>query len=341
MNGPRRPARLKDVADEAGVHLSTVSRVLNGGQDASLRPETRQRILEAAARLRYRPNALARGLKLARTGAIGFLVPSLRNPVNSPIVRHAFDRAWQRDFVVLLADDSERRGAPEAYERLVAQGRIDGLLIQSACIGDTFFEHFEDGHIPCVFVDRAHERAGRNVTMRDGDAGALAARHLLELGHRRIAHVAGPRRIDTIERRRTAFVDAARAGGCEPLILEAALDERAGYEALEALRRQAPDVTAVYVANINQAIGFTAATRDAGVRVPDELSVLCHDDDPIAQYLAVPLSAIAMPLGELGSTAVDALIDQIDGLAARDILVGAPPELVDRGSTGPPLSSPT
>lgn len=331
-----RQARLQDVAREAGVHLSTVSRALNEAHDASMRPETRARILEAAARLHYRPNALGRGLKLSRTGAIGFLVPTLRNPVNSPIVRHAFHRAWQRGFVVLLGDDSERQGVPEAYERLVAQGRIDGLLIQSARIGDPFFDHFDDGHIPCVFVDRAHQGSGRNVTMRDGDAGRLAARHLLELGHRRLAHLAGPGDIDTIERRRAGFVSAARAAGCDPVILEAPLDERAGYLALEQLQRTAPDVTAVYIANINQAIGFTAATRDASIQVPAELSILCHDDDPLADYLAVPFTAVAMPLGELGATAVDRLVDQIDGIPPRDVVVDGEPELVDRGSTAPP-----
>jgi DNA-binding LacI/PurR family transcriptional regulator len=335
MSGPTRPARLLDVAREAGVHLSTVSRVLNDAHDSSTRPETRARILEAAARLEYRPNALGRGLKLARTGAIGFLVPSLRNPANSPIVLHAFDRAWQQGYVVLLAEDSERHGTLEAYERLVAQGRIDGLLVQSARTGESFFDRLEDGRIPCVFVDRAHQPGGRNVTMRDADAGTLAARHLLDLGHRQIAHLAGPSNVDTTERRRVAFLAEMHANGCFPLVVNSALSEQAGYQALESLRRDVPGLSALYVSNINQAIGLTAAARDAGLRVPDDLSVLCHDDDPIADYLAVPLSGISMPLGDLGSTAVDTLIEQIEGKPPRDVVIPHEPELVDRGSTAP------
>src|SRR5436190_1397964 len=126
-----RAPRLEDVAARAHVHVSTVSRVLNGRDRDAIRPETRDRILEAARELRYRPNALARALKTATTGAIGLLVPSLRNPVYSAIIRGAFDRAWERSFVVLLAEDLDESSAQQAYERLVQEGRIDGLMIAS------------------------------------------------------------------------------------------------------------------------------------------------------------------------------------------------------------------
>jgi DNA-binding LacI/PurR family transcriptional regulator len=109
-----RPTRLEDVAGAAGVHVSTASRVLNGTAPAAVRPETRVRIEKEAARLRYQPNAMARGLKLASTGAVGLLVPSLRNPVYSAIIRGAFDRAWERDYVVLLAEDIGVASAQQA-----------------------------------------------------------------------------------------------------------------------------------------------------------------------------------------------------------------------------------
>ena len=121
MSHRSRPARLDDVARAAGVHVSTVSRVINSSGDVAVRPETRQRILDAARELQYRPNAIARGLKLAVTGTLGLLVPSLRNPVNSPIIRGAFDRAWERSFVVMLAEDldesSSRRTTARARRR--------------------------------------------------------------------------------------------------------------------------------------------------------------------------------------------------------------------------------
>jgi LacI family transcriptional regulator len=331
---PRRPARLDDVATAAGVHVSTVSRVLNGSSDLSIRPETRTRILETAKRLGYRPNAFGRGLKLATTGSLGLLVPSLRNPVNSAIVRGAFDRAWERGFVLVLAEDpGEDNAAEEAYARLVHEGRIDGLLIQSARLGNPLLDGFAAGAVPCVFLDRRHPGSGRNVCMRDDDAGRLAARHFLELGHERVALLGGPTELDTVVRRKDGYLAEARAAGLRVAVEEAELSERGGFEAMARLVAGRRRPTAVFVANISQAVGALSALREHGVRAPDEISVLCHDDDPICEFLDPPLSAIDMPLHELGVAGVDALIDQIEGEPASDVVVETPPAMVERRST--------
>jgi LacI family transcriptional regulator len=331
-----RPARLDDVARAAGVHVSTVSRVVNGRADASVRPETRERILAAARRLQYRPNAIARGLRLSTTGTLGLLVPSLRNPVNSPIIRGAFDRAWERSFVLVLAEDSgESDAAENAYERLVEEGRIDGLLIQSARAGNPHLDEFAGGPVPCVFMDRAHPGSGRNVTMRDGDAGRMAAEHLLELGHCSLALLSGPAELDTVTRRRVGFLERLRSAGHSPHSVSAPLTESGGYSAMQALLERVPSPTGVYVANINQAVGAVAAVRNASVRIPDQLSLLCHDDDPVCEYLDVPLTVVRMPLHELGSTAVDVLLEQVEGSLPRDVEIATAPELLRRRSTGP------
>jgi LacI family transcriptional regulator len=336
MTQRARPARLDDVARVAGVHVSTVSRVINGGGDVAVRPETRQRIIAAAHELQYRPNAIARGLRLATTGTLGLLVPSLRNPVNSPIVRGAFDRAWERGFVLVLAEDpAESEAAENAYARLVEEGRIDGLLIQSARLGNPHLERFAGSPVPCVFMDRAHPASGRNVTMRDHDAGRLAAEHFLALGHRSLDHLGGPVELDTVRRRSEGFVERARESSCAPAVVSAELSERAGFAAMQELLARAIRPTAVFIANVNQAVGALAAVREAGVRVPEQLSLLCHDDDPVCEYLETPLTAIRMPLHELGSTAVDVLLEQVEGGPSRDVVIAAAPELVVRRSTGP------
>jgi DNA-binding LacI/PurR family transcriptional regulator len=333
MSRRSRPARLDDVARIAGVHLSTVSRVINGSGDVAIRPETRQRILDAARELQYRPNAMARGLRLATTGTLGLLVPSLRNPVNSPIVRGAFDRAWARDFVLVLAEDTGE-GAADAYARLVEERRIDGVLIQSARLGSAHLETFASGLVPCVFMDRRDPDSGRNVFMRDEEAGRMVAAHFLELGHRSLAHLGGPVDLDTVLRRCDGFVERAREAGVDPLVLPAGLSEEEGHRAMLGLLAQEPAPTAVYIANINQALGAGAAVRKSGLSVPAQLSLVCHDDDPVCDFLDTPLSAVRMPLQELGSSAVDALIDQIGGAPGHDIVVETPPELVLRLSTG-------
>jgi LacI family transcriptional regulator len=334
MSGARqRPARLEDVAREAGVHVSTVSRVLNGSQTITVRPETRQRIIDTARRLRYRPNAIARGLKTASAGALGLLVPSLRNPVYSSIIRGAFDRAWAGGMVVLLAEDTGGTSAQQAYESLVGEGRIDGLLIASARPGNPILKRFAEDLVPCVFVNRRHRGSGCNVSMREEDAGRIAAEHLLELGHHRLGHLSGPQRLDTARRRMQGFVDVAKAAGAEVQIEEAAFDERGGAQAMATLLTGRRPPTGVFVSNINQSVGALAAARLHGVSVPADVSVVGYDDDPLAEYLQVPLTAIRMPLWELGATAVDVLVEQLHGGAPRDLELETPPQLIVREST--------
>lgn len=336
MQSRSRTTRLADVARAAGVHVSTASRVINGRGEVAIRPATRERILVAARELHYRPNAIARGLRLATTGTLGLLVPSLRNPVNSPIVRGAFDRAWERGFVLVLAEDSgENDAAEEAYERLVEEGRIDGLLIQSARLGNRQLATFTSGLVPSVFMDRCHPGSGRNVYMRDAEAGGIVASHFLELGHTRIGHLAGPPELDTVARRRDGFVDRARRSGVDPVVLPAALSEEEGWRVMQALLQVDPTPTAVFIANINQAFGALAAVRERGLSVPADLSLVCHDDDPVFAFLDAPLTAVRMPLHELGLRAVDALIEQIGGAPPRDIEIESAPSLVLRRSTGP------
>jgi DNA-binding LacI/PurR family transcriptional regulator len=332
-----RPARLEDVARESGVHVSTVSRVLNDSDSLTVRPDTRERILATARRLQYRPNAIARGLKMSTTGALGLLVPSLRNPVYSAIIRGAFDRAWEGGLVVLLAEDTGGSRAQQAYESLVGEGRIDGLLIASARPGNPILERFAEQIVPCVFVNRRHIGSGCNASMHEEDAGRTAAEHLIGLGHTRLGHVAGPLVLATANRRMQGFVDAVVAAGLEvPVVEEAGFDERGGSDAMTTLLRRSLPPTAVFVSNINQAVGAFAAARGVGMRIPADVSVVGYDDDPLADYMDAPLTTIRMPLWELGAMAADALIGQLRGEPARDIVVDTPPELVVRRSTAAP-----
>jgi DNA-binding LacI/PurR family transcriptional regulator len=333
-----RPARLEDVARESGVHVSTVSRVLNESDSLTVRPETRERIVETARRLHYRPNAIARGLKLSATGALGLLVPSLRNPVYAAVIRGAFDRAWEEGFVVLLAEDTGGGRAQRAYESLVGEGRIDGLLIASARPGNPILERFAEGIVPCVFVNRRHIGSGCNASMREEDAGAAAADHLIGLGHTRLGHVAGPLVLDTANRRMQGFAAAVAAAGLDPApVEEAAFDEDGGSRAMTELLRGRDRPTGVFVSNINQAVGAFAAARRLGLAIPADVSVVGCDDDPLADHLDAPLTTIRMPLAELGEIAVDALIAQLHGEPPRDVVVDTPPQLVVRASTGPSI----
>jgi len=329
----REPARLRDVARAAGVHVATVSRVVNPRSGAPVRESTRDRVLEEVVRLGYRPNAIARSLKLAETGSLGLLVPSLRNPVLADVIRGAMTRAWERNFVVLLAEDTGEDAAQRAYERLVQEGRIEGLLVASAHLGDRTWRRYLADNVPCVFLNRRYAGSHRNVSMREEDAGRVAATHLIELGHRRLAHIAGPADLDTACRRLAGFVEGAEKVGVAPAIVHASFDERAGFVAMTELLLLKPRPTAIFVSNINQAIGAVVGARRSHVRIPRDLAVVACDDDPIAEFLEVPLTTIRMPLAELGRTAVDALLDQVAGVAPHDIVVPDSPTLIVRESS--------
>ncbi len=324
-----------DVARLAGVHVSTVSRVLRDSPQLNIRPETRQRIQDAAAELHYRPNHVARGLRLASTGTLGMLVPSLRNPVYAEIARGAFERAWERSFVVVLVEDRGGGDAERAYERLVANGRIDGLLIAGAHPDSMLAQRAPDAPVPFVFVNRRQPDA-QSISMLEEEAGALAAKHLLGLGHRRLAHVAGPDEIDTARRRLRGFLAATTEAGLQPQVVHAAFDEGAGHDATLELLTAAELPTAIFTSNFNQAIGALAAVRESGRQVPEDISLITYDDDPISGYLAPPLTGIRMPMREMGQVAVDAILDRIDGAQPADVTVPTPPQLILRRSTAPP-----
>ena len=334
---PRRPVSLHDVAREAGVHSSTASRALTGATDRPVNAQTRARVVEVATRLGYQPNAMARSLKTSSTGAIGMLVPSLRNPFWGKLLRGAFRRAWERGFVVLVAEDDGDDDTEQAYERLIAQARIDGLIVASAIPGSALPGRMLASGAPCVFVARASPGSNRNVTLPEELSSRRAVEHFAELGHRFLGHVSGPEQAsDLIERRVRGFLAATRELGLpEPAVARGTLDEAGGASATRELLETR--TTAIYVTNFNQAFGAVAAIRSAGLVIPDQISLISADDDPVLDYLEPPLTAFVRPHEELGAAAVDALLMQLEGTPPRDVELETAPELVVRRSTGRPL----
>jgi len=329
--------RLEDVARHAGVSKSIASRVLNASPDLAVRPETRERVLAAAQSLHYRPHAAARSLKRAQTGALGLLIPNLTMPVYARIVRGAVQRALQRDFAVLLAEDLGARQADETFAELVRAGRIDGLIVASARPGHPLLRALRRYGIPHVFVNRSVPGSGRNVTMDDALASEVALEHLRRLGHTRIGLVAGPPTNDPARRRVRGFLE--RAGDLdEAPVAEGDFTEKGGAELTRTLLERHPDLTAISTGGLSQAVGALHAAWESGRLLPDDLSVISYDDMPLADYLRPPLTTVRMPLAELGAAGVDALVDQLLGGEPHDFVVATEPEIVVRKSTAPPAA---
>jgi LacI family transcriptional regulator len=338
VQGRRSPVRLRDVAQRAGVDVSVVSRVVNGDPTLRIAETTRLRVEEALRELSYRPNYQARGLRLARTWTIGFVLPDLMNPFYAPIVEGVGQRASEDGYVVVIVRELDRAvhdGRELTFERLLHQERVDGLLIASGRVDDGVLRALAAKDRPLVIVNRRVPGVTGYVIVDDEAGAYVATQHLLEFGHRRLGHVAGPPGIDNTERRVAGFHRAVRESGAEGIVVHGAgWDPDSGYQAA---RRLLDDtgVTAIFATNIVVAAGVTGFAQERGVAVPRDLSVVALHDFPLAQYLRPALSTVVLPLEELGRAAVDEFVRRLAGEPAREIVVGADPRLLVRESTAP------
>jgi LacI family transcriptional regulator len=333
--GRRRPPRLVDIAEAVGVHVSTVSRVLNGDPAQSIRPEIYDRILSTAQQQGYRPNALARALKRRRTGALALVIPLLRNPIWVRLQRGALQRASERGYVVMIMEepgDDQKR--PDDYRYLVEESRADGLLLATA------LRH--PGHaggvpgVPHVYVNRRGPDPGNDVVMDESGAVRLFVDYVAGLGHRSIAFIDGRPEVDTVHRRVGAARRLCAARGIQLTVGHAAPTEDGGWTATTRMLRRGALPTACGVGSLNQLFGVMAALRGSGIAVPGEMSVVSFDEDECLAFLDVPVTSVAMPLAELGSAAVDALIARIERKPAGDVMVREPMSLLPRHSVSHP-----
>jgi LacI family transcriptional regulator len=309
--------------------------VLNDDPGLSIRPETLERILTAARTQGYRPNALARALKRDHTGAFAFVIPLLRNPIWVRLQRGALQRAGERGYVVMILEEpTDDPKPPGSYRYLVEESRADGLLLATSLR----IAGHDDGvrEVPHVYVNRRGPDRGNDVVMDEIGAVRLFVDHVAGLGHRSIALIDGPADVDTVHRRVSAARRYCGSQGLPVTIRHAPASEEGGWDTARRLLRTGTPPTAWGVGSINQLFGVLAALRQAGVRVPDGVSVVSFDEDECLAFLEVPVTSVCMPLAELGGAAVDALIARIEGMPAPDVMVREPMFLVPRASVAPP-----
>ena len=328
---------LKDVAAIAGVDPSLVSRVVNGDSRVKLRDETRERIIAAIKETGYRKNMVAQGLRVGQTGIIAYIVPDLTTPSYPAIIDGAKRRAAEAGYTVLVATQPEAASSRVDFRRLLDEGRVDGLLLASGVIGDANSSALVAGSGPFVVVNRLIDGAPCAVIPDDGAAAERAAKHLLQLGHRRCAIVTGPADLDTTRRRSAGFRTALRERGVASasVITAKAWNPEAGWEAardLLALRRRP---TAVFSAAGTLHVGLLSALAEAGVAVPAEMSVIALHDFEINRYTSPPTTAVAMPLEQVGAEALDLLLRILAGkkTPATKVIRRPLPKLVRRAST--------
>ena len=336
---PERMPVMADVARIAGVSHQTVSRVLN--HHPNVRAATRDRVLAAIQELGYRRNLSARALVTRRTNTLGVVAfdTTLYGPASTlfGLEQAARDAGYFISIVSLKTIN--RKTVGEALDYLAAQA-VDGLIAIAPQVEAAAAVSALEGTVPVVAVEGG-EAGGMPVVAVDQVYGAeLATRHLLDLGHRTVWHVAGP--VDWLEAegRRNGWRAALEAAGVEvPPVVEGDWSPRSGYEAG---RRIADDAragraTAVFVANDQMALGLLRALHEAGVRVPQDVSIVGFDDIPESEFLTPPLTTVRQDFAEVGRKSIALLLDLIDtGPRAEAERIVVPPVLVTRSSTTPP-----
>ncbi|WP_316778138.1 LacI family DNA-binding transcriptional regulator [Streptomyces sasae] len=334
-------AGLKDVADAAGVSMSVASRVLTADAKARIHPETRQRVLAVAAEIGYVPSHRARALRMSRAGALALIVPDVSNAVFAPLLAGVDQVAKARSVSVLLGQLNGPRAGRQELAALVGRGRVDGAVLQRReDFTDRMLASLLDIDVPVVLFNSRLEGHTGSVLLDDGEAARIATQHLLDLGHERLGFIGGTTRHDAAVRRLRAFRATMRAAGHpvgESAVVAAGWEAEAGATAAKRLLDTSSPPTGFVVASVNAALGAVSHAGRAGIRVPEELSVVAVQDTWMAEVYCPPLTVVRMPLQEAGAAATAMLLDHIDGSALTDQVLSAPvPELVVRGSTGQP-----
>lgn len=334
---------IKDVAAAAGVHASTVSRVLNPATRTMVSEEVAAKILQIADQLGYLRNPLASGLRTKRSQMIGILIPDLSNPVFPPIVRGAERVLDDEGYIVMLADsDNSERSEAALVENMLAR-HVDGLILATANREDPVVDRCLQRNVPLVLVNRTVTNRDVTAVVNDDEHGIrLAIQHLDELGHTDIAFIGGPQNTSTGFARSRAFQSIAKDLGLKIgrrlMINAASFTEAAGRACLEQILDQSgPTFTAIVTANDLLALGCLDVLKAHGLNCPGDVSITGFNNMPFIDRLSPSLTTISIPHIELGIQAAHLLLERMRHPEKPSKSVRLQPRLVIGGSTATPV----
>jgi LacI family transcriptional regulator len=333
----RTAATIRDVASEAGVSAATVSRFLN--KSIVLPPETAARIEQACKRLSYRPNQLAKRLSLGSSELIGLVTPEIANPFFASLAAAAEDEARRAGYALLIISTGGDPQAEIAHIQRLDSHHVDGLIVLTDRLDDGRLRRMISGRKDVVLLDEDVPGADVARIFVDNERGAFAAtRCLLDAGHRRIAHIGGPKNVFSVRERFAGFSRALQEAGApcdEALVRFGAYDRDSGLAAVHDFAKGATPPTAIFAGSDYIAVGVLAGLRELGLSAPRDLSIVGFDDMPFVDMMHPPLTTVRQPIEDMGRLGVRTLLAQIKGEAAAS-LARLPTELILRDSVGPP-----
>jgi LacI family transcriptional regulator len=335
---PEPAVKLKDVARLAGVHPATASRALNPETRLLVSEETASRVLAAAAELGYRPNAVARSLRTRRSNTVGVLIPDLNNPLFPPMIRGLEDRLAADGYVALIGntdgDDARER---RVFEQMLAR-HVDGYVLATAHLRNPLLDEAVRAGVPVVLMNRiAEDYSFPSVTVDNERGVRMVISHLVSLGHRDIACIAGPQDVSTGLARYRGFTSGMAAAGLPVpqgrVAFANAFSIEEGHRCAREILAAGDGCTAVAAGNDMLAVGCYMALDQAGLGCPSDISVAGFNDMPFIDMLRPPLTTIAFPHYQVGTEAAQLLIERLNGDSGRVKVLYLAPELIARGST--------
>lgn len=335
-------ADLKDVADHAGVSISTVSRVLN--HPDMVNAKTRQRVERSIRKLDYQPNRVARRLssKGGKAHIIGFIIPDIENSFYSSIVRGVENVAYTNDYAVILCNSGEDAERENYYLNVLRGESVDGIVLPPIPENRVAATNFKQIDIPTVCFDRQPEEGLFDTVVTDNRRSTRTAiEHLIRLGHERIAIICGSLNLYTSVERLNGFKDAFHKHGLEivdDFIASSDVanqsDRELGFQLAEKLLDLPDRPTAVFTSNNQITLGALRSIRGRGLHVPDDVALVGFDDTEWAEFVDPPLTAIRQPSYELGRRAAEMLLQRIKDPSRPPAVITLPSSLIVRASCG-------
>ena len=330
--------RIKDIAKEAGVSTATVSHVINKTKYVS--DETRVRVEKAIKKFDYHPNAHAQSLALGRSKMIGLLVSDISNPFFPEIIKSVEAATFESGYSLILLNTNYETDRAVDYLRRLIQMRVAGVIMITAEFDDALIKEAKRKKTSIVFHDLGVVGEKMSNVVLDYATGIdEAVRHLVSLGHRKIAHIAGSHELYSAVVRQEAFIDSIKRhlpDGPEPMIFEGDFRFEGGRAAASRMLTEKIRPTAVVVANDLMALGAMQELKAAGLRVPKDMSIVGFDDISFAALSEPALTTVCSPRVEMGRRAVEALLLTIERPNQHGVEVRIPTYLIKRDSTAPP-----
>jgi LacI family transcriptional regulator len=327
---------MKEVARAADVSVATVSHVINRTRFVS--SELAERVRDAMNELGYTPDATARSLRVRRTQTIGLVVPDNSNPFFAELGQAIEEAGFDAGYTTILGNSAEQPDRERRYVQALVAKRVDGLIVApSRDDGGTLEAILGPAKIPVVVIDRDVHLPGADAVLYDNEGGSVAAtRHLLALGHTKIAFVAGPPAVQPAAERLRGFRRAlVEAGLDDGRVVEADFHYPGGRDAAARLLATGAAPTAIFAANDLMAAGVLRELAARGIQVPDDISVVGFDDAPLAEMVSPTVTTVRQPLQQMAETALALLLARIGGDGRRSSRHVLPTELIVRESSGP------